>query len=94
MELSDGRDLPDASLVQDGSGGDAVGGTGREDAPLLQPNSQEGLQSVFEPAPPILQSEKEPLLGPFSLGQGIAALKGLTALVAMLLAVEAVLHLI
>lgn len=94
LSSPDGRDLPDASLVQDGSGGDAVGGTGREDAPLLQPNSQEGLQSVFEPAPPILQSEKEPLLGPFSLGQGIAALKGLTALVAMLLAVEAVLHLI
>lgn len=94
LSSPDGRDLPDACLIQDGSGGDAVGGTGRADAPLLQPNSQEGLHSVFEPAPPILQSEKEPLLGPFSLGQGIAALKGLTALVAMLLAVEAVLHLI
>jgi len=41
-----------------------------------------------------LETEREPQFGPFNLSQGIAALKGLTIIVVMLLAVEAVLHLI
>ncbi len=47
-----------------------------------------------EPVRSDLQMEKEPKMGPFGLRYGLSALKGLTAVVLMLLAVEAVLRLI
>ncbi|HOV81675.1 MAG TPA: tetratricopeptide repeat protein [Methanothrix sp.] len=93
-----GESMPDSLIsANEGSSLQAEDGTELEEPAAggdeFWLHSEGGLDRT-ESASSDLETEREPQFGPFNLSQGIAALKGLTIIVVMLLAVEAVLHLI